>query len=435
MTPKRTKVKKATPIAAQLLLGEKITFQDEDVEHVVSDEQINSRYVKGDMRIVTESARYSLAGILAMLQERVETNDGSEPELRYMLDPEYQRRHRWSDDRKSRLIESFLMNVPVPPVFLYERDLARFEVMDGRQRLTALSQFYNNEFALVGLQYWPELDGRKYSELPSKVRHGIDRRYISAIILLKETAPDEEQAAQLKKIVFERLNSGGVALSPQETRNAVYDGPLSQLCLDLAKNANFCAMWRIPIPSDVISDPTAESEVNDAEGSTDEGRRIFERMDDVELVLRFFAYRQIDSFPGGLNKIAAFLDRFLAEGNKNFERPLLDTYRDMFERTITFLYSVLGADAFCRLDATGKPLGRPTKILYDPLMLVASAYVQRGEHDQFMKRPDVLRAALGSMYEKNKKPLGGRSTNAAQVRERNQLMEEAFRTALAGLRR
>jgi len=131
------------------------------------------------------------------------------------------------------------MNVPVPPVFLYERDLARFEVMDGRQHLTALSEFYDNKFELNGLQYWAELNGRTYSKLPSKVRDGIDRRYISSIILLKETASSEEQAAQLKKMVFERLNSGGVALSHQETRNAVYDGPLNQLCLELSKNPDF----------------------------------------------------------------------------------------------------------------------------------------------------------------------------------------------------
>ena len=101
------------------------------------------------------------------------------------------------------------MNVPVPPVFLYERDLARFEVMDGRQRLTAIREFYDDELQLKGLQYWPKLNGRTYSQLPSKVRDGIDRRYISSIILLKETASSEEQAAQLKKMVFERLNSGG----------------------------------------------------------------------------------------------------------------------------------------------------------------------------------------------------------------------------------
>ena len=208
--------------ASHLLEFEKVSFDDRAIKPKVTDEELNSRYAKGEIRIVTEQARYPLAGILGMLKEEIEGDTG-EKELRYKLDPEYQRRHRWSVERKSRLIESFLMNVPVPPVFLYERDLARFEVMDGRQRLTALSDFYADEFALTGLQYWSDLDGRKYSQLPSKVRDGIDRRYISSIILLKETATSEVQAAMLKKMVFERLNSGGVELTNQETRNAVYN--------------------------------------------------------------------------------------------------------------------------------------------------------------------------------------------------------------------
>lgn len=303
--------KKVPSLANHLLNGEKVLFGDEAAKPKASDEELNSRYAKGDVRIVTESARYSLAGILAMLQETVELEgSGGKKELRYKLDPEYQRRHRWSIERKSRLIESFLMNVPVPPVFLYERDLARFEVMDGRQRLTALSEFYADKFALTGLQYWSDLDGRRYSQLPSKVRDGIDRRYISSVILLKETAATEEQAAVLKKIVFERLNSGGVKLGSQETRNAVYNGPLNQLCLTLSENETFRRMWGIPLdlPSEEHDDEDASET---ADESTQAGKRMFEKMEDVELVLRFFAYRQIPSFKAGLNKISEFLDRFM----------------------------------------------------------------------------------------------------------------------------
>lgn len=153
----------------RLLAHEKVSFGRETTKPKATDEELNSRYVKGDIRIVTESARYSLAGILAMLQETV-PGEGGGTELRYKLDPEYQRRHRWDVKRKSRLIESFLMNVPVPPVFLYERDLARFEVMDGRQRLTALSDFFDNQFALTDLEFWSDLDGKTYKQLPSKIR-------------------------------------------------------------------------------------------------------------------------------------------------------------------------------------------------------------------------------------------------------------------------
>ncbi|MDR1577586.1 MAG: DUF262 domain-containing protein [Deltaproteobacteria bacterium] len=192
-------------LANHLLKFEKFSFENREDNHQATDEELNSRYVSGEIRIVTEQARYPLAGILGTLKEEIEGDTGKE--LRYKLDPEYQRRHRWNVERKSMLIESFLMNAPAPPVFLYERDLARFEVMDGRQRLTALSDFYADEFKLTGLQRWSGLNGKKYSELPTKIRDGIDRRYISSVILLKETAGSAEQAAMLKKVVFERLNS------------------------------------------------------------------------------------------------------------------------------------------------------------------------------------------------------------------------------------
>jgi hypothetical protein len=88
----------------ELLAEERIVVKDIKAQRKVSDEELNLRYVRGEIRIVTESARYSLAGILSMLNEKIE----GEP--RYKLDPEYQRRHRWSNQRKSRLIESFFMN-------------------------------------------------------------------------------------------------------------------------------------------------------------------------------------------------------------------------------------------------------------------------------------------------------------------------------------
>ncbi len=118
-----------------------------------SDEETNAKYRKGEMRIVTEQARYPVKSIKSMLDD---TND-------YKLNPEYQRRKRWDNGRKSRLIESFIMNVPLPPIFLYEYEYSKFEVMDGLQRLTSIYDFYSANFALEGLEYWKELNGKKYS--------------------------------------------------------------------------------------------------------------------------------------------------------------------------------------------------------------------------------------------------------------------------------
>jgi hypothetical protein len=411
---------------SHLLEFERGSFDDDVSKPNVTDEELNSRYAKGEIRIVTEQARYPLAGILGMLKEEIE-GDSGEKERRYKLDPEYQRRHRWSVERKSRLIESFLMNVPVPPVFLYERDLARFEVMDGRQRLTALSDFYADEFALTGLQYWSDLDGRKYSQLPSKVRDGIDRRYISSIILLKETAANEEQAAMLKKMVFERLNSGGVKLANQEARNAVYNGPLNKLCLELSANDKFRRMWGIPL------DPRPEEKDADEEvdemfdESTKAGIQMFEKMEDVELVLRFFAYRKIDEFKAGLNKISEFLDRFIVVGNK-FPPEGLVEYRSMFEATVSFLWDVLESEAFTMLDPSKR---RPTKIVYDPLMFVANSPDVVLHYANLIENRTVLREELKAMYESNQKLFSGRRTNFKDSQDRNRCMSEAFAAATA----
>lgn len=407
-----------------LLTGERVLFGEDAAMPKSTDEELNSRYAKGDVRIVTESARYSLAGILAMLREIVGDETGKK-ELRYKLDPEYQRRHRWSVERKSRLIESFLMNVPVPPVFLYERDLARYEVMDGRQRLTALSDFYADKFPLTGLQYWSDLDGRTYSELPSRVRDGIDRRYISSIILLKETAATEEQAAMLKKMVFERLNSGGVKLGSQETRNAVYDGPLNKLCLALSQNETFRRMWGIPLDP-VPEEPDDEDADDPIDESTQTGKRMFEKMEDVEVVLRFFAYRQIESFKAGLNKISEFLDAFIIEGNR-FSEVLLGNYRAMFESTVTFLWSALESEAFCVIGASK----RPTKIVYDPLMFVANSADVVPHHAKLISKKDVLRAELAAMYQENQALFSGRRTNFADTQNRNRCVGQAFAAAIA----
>jgi hypothetical protein len=415
------------PNHSHLLKMERVFFNQDEAKTKATDEELNSRYAKGDVRIVTESARYSLAGILSMLRETVklEGSDGKK-ELRYKLDPQYQRRHRWSNERKSRLIESFLMNVPVPPVFLYERDLARFEVMDGRQRLTALSEFYNDQFALTGLQYWSDLDGRKYSELPSKVRDGIDRRYISSVILLKETAATEEQAAVLKKIVFERLNSGGVKLAGQETRNAVYDGPLNQLCLQLSENENFRRMWGIPLDPKPGEDEEDEEAMEEDDKPTKTGIRMFEKMEDVELVLRFFAYRQIELFKAGLNKISEFLDNFLRGGN-GFPREVLTEYRSMFESTVEFLWNCLGTEAFCTIGASA----RPTKIVYDPIMFVASSSAVFAHREELIAQKDVLRNELLALYKSDLALFSGRRTNFVDTQTRNLRVTKAFAEAIA----
>ena len=100
--------------------------------------QINEKYETGEHRIVTEMNREKLPNFVDALKR-----------ANYMeVRPFYQRRSRWDTERQSKLIESFIINIPVPPVFLYEKSYNSYEVMDGQQRITAISDFYNNMFVL-----------------------------------------------------------------------------------------------------------------------------------------------------------------------------------------------------------------------------------------------------------------------------------------------
>lgn len=423
-------------LTTSLLPGEIIDDMKPVESRRATDAELNTRYVKEGVRIVIEQARYPLNQILTMFTDTFVTETG-ERRAKYKRDPEYQRRHRWDKGRKSRLIESFLMNVPVPPIFLYEYDLARFEVMDGRQRLTALMEFYDDSLELEGLQYWPELNGRIYSTLPSSIRDGIDRRYLSSIILLNETAATEERAAFLKKLVFERLNSGGVRLSGQETRNAVYNGPLNDLCLVLSRTTELREMLGTPLDAETtVPDDSEDSDdiesvtlERDSEGVeiTKMGRKMFESMEDVEIVLRFYAYRHLSKFSQGLNRISDFLDEFLVRGNK-FDSSTLAGYESLFMDNIKFWHEIGGATAF-QVKGSKRHF---SKIAYDALMYASSA-LDRGQRAALLSRPDAVRSAIGTMYDNYGAVFGGRKTNTADAHRRNQHAIAALTSALSAI--
>jgi len=310
----------------------------------MSDSEINAKYKKGDSRIVTEQARFRIKDIKNMLH-------GDD----YKLNPEYQRRQRWNDGKKSRLIESFIMNVPLPPIFLYEYDFSKYEVMDGLQRLSAIDDFYNNKFELKELEYWRELEGKTYSKLPSEIQKGIDRRFLSAIILLEETANTAEEAEELKQIVFERLNSGGEKLIAQETRNALYPGKFNELCIELATNEKFKQMLRIPLEHNELIKNTS-----------------YKKMEDVELVLRFFAYRFLDEFKMTKEK---FLNEYLKQANKFSEKTISDL-KKLFTKTIDIVWEIFGKDAFL-LPKNERTNKKPTTVIYDPLMQTIAKYMNQ----------------------------------------------------------
>lgn len=379
-----------------------------------SDEAINQKYIKGDVRIVTEQARYPLSSVQSM----VESDD-------YELNPEFQRRHRWDRTKKSKLIESFIMNVPIPPIFLYEDRFSHYEVMDGLQRMTAIYEFYIDRFCLEGLEEWPELNGRFYSTLPEQIKRGIDRRYLSSVILLQETAKNETEATRLKQLVFERINSGGIKLEPQEARNAIFNGPLNKLCIRLARTPSLCHMWAIPAPN---NDELEQGRLSDKLLSNES----FRKMDDVELVLRFFAYRQRLNHQDGVLK--DYLDRYLELGN-SLSPNVLDQLESLFVETANLVYETLGHRAFWlwryreSVDQWSW-FSRATKVLYDPIMFVFSQYIARAE--ELSEKREILQEKIKHFYQDHYSSFEGRSTNIRNNIERNRLFDELLKDVLEG---
>lgn len=375
----------------------------------LSDEQINQKYAQGEIRIVTEQARYPLPSIPGMIQSN-----------NYNLSPEFQRRHRWSLTQQSRLIESFIMNIPIPPIFLYEIDYSKYEVMDGLQRLSAIDDFYSDKFKLKELEFWHELEGKTYSQLPSNIKNGIDRRFISSVILLKETAKDEETAKMMKQIVFERINSGGTPLEYQESRNAFYAGPFNELCKTLSRNPTFCELFNIP-------KPTADEIENNLPGTDLLKCDAYKKMRDVEHVVRFFAMRYVNDLDIPLK---TFLDIFTGEANK-LSSEVLSCYSDLFTQTIQFVYDLLGKHAFGIWRQNDEEPGgwefkmTPNTFVYDPIMYVLSQRLE--ERESLLAQKEAIRELLKQLYINEEILRDGRKSSKVDILKRIEIFTTYFK--------
>lgn len=373
----------------------------------VTDKEINERYSRGEGRIIIESNREKLPGFVASLKQE-----------NYMdLRPFYQRRPRWSAEKQSLLIESFIMNIPVPPVFLYEREYNSYEVMDGQQRISALRAFYDGDFELVGLQRWPEINGRTYQALPDKIRAGLDRRSITSISLLKESTSDEDEASSLRETVFERLNTGGVQLTRQEIRNALYRSKMNNLIERLSRLPIFRKAWGIPT--------FVENEIEETAGLLE--IPMFAKMEDVEMVLRFFALRHASHYRYGMQ---GFLDLYMRKAAA-FGDGDIDQLEHLFVDTLDLAAGVYGEMLF-------RPFNRETKewapnaqkAFFDAVMVGLSELLDKREI--ILARADAIKAATGVMFvEHEDGTFTGRGNTRDDVQTRIRLFREMIEKAIA----
>ncbi|MEQ8755111.1 MAG: DUF262 domain-containing protein [Coleofasciculus sp. G1-WW12-02] len=362
----------------------------------MSDDEINAKYEKRERRILTEMNREKLPSFADALKKPG-----------YMeIRPFFQRRPRWNKKMQSRLIESFLINIPVPPIILYEKEYNSYEVMDGQQRITTIQDFYDNKLKLTDLELWPELEGCTYNQLPEKIKAGIDRRSISSIVLITESASDPEEALFLKQLAFERLNTGGVALSRQEVRNCLYSGDFNDLLVELAKNPIFARSWGIPI--------------DDKEAL--EKNSLYKKMEEVELVLRFFALRNYHQFHG---KLEEFLDKYMIKSLK-FTKEDIVFLKDIFVRTISIVNQIYEDNLFNPKQFEPNNMNfqdQPYKAYYDAVMVGFSNHLD--SEDVLIARKQKVIEATQKLFEEDKnKLLTGKGKTKADIQKRLGLFDD-----------
>ena len=186
----------------------------------MNEKEIIERFKLAQDSLVIQQSDFSLSAIFQMVSDQAVN-----------ISPHYQRRDRWSQEKESALIESFLLNVPVPPIYLSEDEYGQYSVIDGKQRITSICDFLSGKLKLQKLKKFPELDNLYFKELPSPLRNALTvRPYIRVTTLLKQSNES------LKYEVFLRLNTGGELLLPQEIRNVAYSGPFNDLLFILAEN-------------------------------------------------------------------------------------------------------------------------------------------------------------------------------------------------------
>jgi hypothetical protein len=254
-----------------------------------------------------------------------------------IIRPEYQRLFRWSNEQRSRLIESVLMGLPIPPIFLIENDDGVLELIDGLQRTSSVLQFLDHdaiaqpELVLQGCDFLTGLNGRTFDTLETVIKLKVKRSPIRATIINKSGD------SFVKYELFKRLNTGGSLLSAQEIRNCssrMVDGGaiFYDTIQTLAKYKAFVGA------TDRLPDTMIEQRANE------------------ELVLRFFALITArDKFKGNIEEwLDGFMEAVL------FKRVEFDiaVQTCVFERTFDIIFEKFGDQAFTRFNSHGEATGR-----------------------------------------------------------------------------
>jgi hypothetical protein len=315
-------------MADNIKLDDDIFFSD--TTDIDSEEEGINEIPKEKRTLRTQAYDKSIGDIIGMI------GDGD-----LLLDPEYQRSYVWDTKKASLLVESIILNVPIPVIYVSEEDDGGWNVVDGLQRLHSLKRFFDNEFKLKDLEVINEFNGLQYSTLNPKASRIIKNGILRVILILKESHPE------IKYDIFMRLNRGAIKLNEQELRNCLYRGNLNELLLRLRQNKKFLSLIGLTLPH--------------------------RRMVDAELILRYL------TLSDGYNKETGAIDNYkgniktslnsYCDSHKKIDNEAAIALKSKFESTIDKVYATLGGAAFHRINSDGTTDGRLNRAIMDCIML------------------------------------------------------------------
>ena len=307
--------------AYENLSGSDLFAQSEGIEEEQSDTDVtilrpyDATKSKIDTRTVT----------IDLLAKRIK---GGEIDLA----PNFQRKAGlWSHKQKSQLIESLLIRMPLPAFYFDATDDSRWLVVDGLQRLTAFNEFLLESMQLEGLEYLTQYDGKTFADLPRALQRIIEESQVT-VHLIQPGTP-----AEVKFNIFRRINTGGLALTLQEIRHALNQGPVTELLQQLAQSTEFLEATTHSISS--------------------------ERMADRELVLRFLAFTVTSYADYRTPDMDAFLSVEMAR--LNTMAPQYPTLRRRFLRSMRAAKAIFGNQAFRKMYFVNQNRSPINKALFD----------------------------------------------------------------------
>lgn len=271
------------------------------------------------------------------------------------LNPGYQRRRVWKDNkRKSLLIESLMLRIPIPAFYFYENEDGKYQVIDGQQRLTTIKEFVNGEFRLTGLEYLgSDYNKKKFEDLDTKYIQRIYRTQIAVNIL------DARSPKNVIYDIFRRVNTGGMNLNPKEMRNAICKQEVRDFLVKSTCNHNYLSATR--------------------------GRVCDDRMDSQELVLRFYAFYKAYDYEKNIlhydySNIATMLDDAIENLNK-MKPENREVLFQKFDLAMRRSWEAFGKYAFSKIYCDGSTVNRNMDYINKSLFSSFSVLLMDSKYD------------------------------------------------------